>query len=490
MEQIDPRRQEMAGDPCRPAYHFLAPVNWLNDPNGAVFWEGKYHLFYQHHPFSAIQGPCYWAHAVSIDLVHWTDLPMALAPEPGGYDEIGCWSGCMVNNDGVPTIVYHGNPGGICLATSDDGLLSWRKHPQNPVIPEPPKGQVEWLTSAPYAWREGKTWYLLSGRYVGHPPKTLGGSRDAAFMFRGEDLVHWEYMGTLYEPGEESDCAVPDFFPLGDRHVLLFASHTRGCQYYIGTYADHRFVREHHGRMNFTTFDMEKEGMLACGDLCAPISWKGPDGRRIMIGWIAEGLSTEAQEKAGWSGVMSLPRVLSLGRDRTLRIEPVGELEVLRRDHKQLGSIQIKPDSSVNLSNISGGCLELGVEFEPSREGIFGVKIRCAPDGAEETLVYYNRDDGSLTLDPAKSSTRDDVSGDSAQRAPLGLAVTDPLKLRIFLDRSVVEVFANGRLCLTKRIYPARPDSLGVAVFADGGSATVRSVDAWTMASIWPGMAR
>ena len=479
-------REAMASDPYRPGYHFLPPANWMNDPNGAIFWEGRYHLFYQYNPNGAFHGSIHWGHAVSEDLVHWMDLPVALAPTPGGPDEVGCWSGCAVNNDGVPTLVYHGNPGGICIATSDDGLLTWRKHPENPVIPEPPKGQVEWLTSAPFAWREGDVWYLLSGRYVGHPPKTLGSSRDAAFMFRSVDMVHWEYMGTLYEPGEESDCAVPDFFPLGDKHVLLFASHTRGGQYYVGAYAEHHFVPEHHGRLNFTTFDPKNAPMLASGELIAPISWRDPTGRRVMIAWIAEGRSHEAQVASGWAGVMSLPRILSLDREGMLCIEPLPELEILRRGHRQLGPIQVKPELSVTLPDILGDCLELTIEFEPNSAGIFGVKVRCSPDGAEQTLIYYSREDGCLTLDQAQSSLRRDVVGRSAQRAFLDLTPSEPLKLHIFLDRSVLEVFANRRLCLTKRIYPSRPDSLGVRLFTDGDSATVRSVDAWEIAPIWP----
>ena len=484
--QLDPRRRKMAADPYRPRYHFLAPANWMNDPNGAIFREGRYHLFYQYNPNGAFHGSIHWGHAASEDLVHWMDLPVALAPTPGGPDEAGCWSGCAVDHDGVPTLVYHGKPGGICIATGDDALLSWRKHPRNPVIPEPPEGQVEWLPSAPCAWREGDTWHLLSGRCVGRPLKTLGASRDAAFMFRARDMAHWEYRGTLYEPGEESDCAVPDFFPLDDRHILLFASHTRGGQYYIGAYGGHRFVPEHHGRLNFTTFDRKKAGMLASGDLIAPISWEGPDGRRVMIAWIAEGRSKDAQAAAGWAGVMSIPRVLSLDGQRMLRMEPLPELQVLRRDHRQLGPIRVEPDSAVTLPDVPGDGLELAVEFEPGSAGVFGVKVRCAPDGAEKTLIYYNRGDGTLTLDPAESSTSPDVVGRSAQRAPLDLTPSEPLKLRIFLDRSVLEVFANRRLCLSKRIYPARSDSLGVQLFADGDSVTARSIDAWAMASIWP----
>ena len=218
----------VSDDPQRPVYHFLPPANWMNDPNGAIYWKGLYHLFYQHNPNDAVQDTIHWGHAVSEDLVHWRHLPIALAPTPDGPDRDGCYSGAAVDNNGEPTIVYHAVPDGICLATSRDDLRTWEKSPQNPVIGQPSPGDP-WSPHACGVWREDDTWYLLSGFGVGAARKALGVSRDACFMFRSKDLVHWEYMHLLYEPGEESDCACPDFFPLGDKHMLLFTSHRRGA---------------------------------------------------------------------------------------------------------------------------------------------------------------------------------------------------------------------------------------------------------------------
>jgi len=111
-------RQSLAHDPHRPQYHFIAPGNWLNDPNGLIQWDGRYHMFYQYNPRGAFHGTIHWGHAVSDDLVHWTDLPIALAPTPGGHDAEGCWSGCAVDNGGVPTLIYSGVfPQTVCLAT-------------------------------------------------------------------------------------------------------------------------------------------------------------------------------------------------------------------------------------------------------------------------------------------------------------------------------------------------------------------------------------
>ena len=120
--------QDATNDPHRPVYHFLPPANWLNDPNGLIQWNDQYHLFYQYNPHGPFHATIHWGHAVSEDLVHWQHLPIALAPEPGTADEDGCWSGCAVDNEGVPTLIYSGNRDRVqrpCLATSTDDLLTW-----------------------------------------------------------------------------------------------------------------------------------------------------------------------------------------------------------------------------------------------------------------------------------------------------------------------------------------------------------------------------
>ena len=117
-------RRRLAADPYRPVYHFAAPANFTGDPNGTIFWDGAYHLFYQHNPDGAYDNPrrMHWGHAVSRDLVRWQDLPIALAPEPGEPDRLGCYSGGAIDLDGVPALVYFGSPDGICVATSRDGV--------------------------------------------------------------------------------------------------------------------------------------------------------------------------------------------------------------------------------------------------------------------------------------------------------------------------------------------------------------------------------
>ena len=472
-------------DPYRPTYHFRPPANWMNDPNGVIYWKGQYHLFYQHNPNGAFPGTIGWGHAVSSDLVHWEHLPMALTPSPDGPDRYGCFSGAAVDNDGTPTLLYDGVPDGICIATSDDDLLTWKKHPRNPVIGRPGPDDP-WRPHACFAWREGDTWYLLSGFDVGAFSKALGVSRDACFMFQSKDLINWEYMHLLYEPGTESDCACPSLFQLGDKYMLLFCSHRRGAQYYLGSYANHRFTIEQHGRMQYTTWQYVDHEF--CGDLICPTTWCTPDGRRVMIAWITEGRPRSVQEESGWAGIMSLPRVLSLDDDGTLRIEPLPELQCLRRNHRRLENIYTaaasdtltRPEELRPLKGVSGNCMEIHAVIDFNKTTDVGL-IVCRSDSGQQTLVHYSPSRRHLALEVTRAHSQE--MDRHAEIGPLELAAGELLDLRIFIDRSVIEVFANGRQCLTKRIYPD-PESLGTAFYCWGGKATLRSLDVWDMESI------
>jgi len=477
-------RAKLASDPHRPQYHFLPPANWMNDPNGVIQWKGGYHLFYQHNPDAPTWGPMHWGHAVSDDLVHWTDLPIALAPTPGGPDGDGCWSGCAVEDDGVPTLVYTGVfPQRPCIATSQDDLVTWEKYAGNPVIASPPEDLVVVGFRDHSVWKEGDTWYHVIGSGI----KEVGG---ATLLYRAKDLTDWEYIGPLLvgdknqpDPiwtGTMWEC--PDFFPLGDKHVLVIsacdAEAHKGLYtvYFVGTWADGAFSPELVRKLDF-------------GDILfyAPQTFLGDGGRRIMFGWIQEGRSSEAQRAAGWAGVMSLPRVLTLRSDGLLGLEPAPELQVLRGEHHRLEDVTIAPRSADLLDGVQGDALEIIAEFEPVDAGTaeaFGLVVRRSPDGAEQTSIVYEPTTKRLTVDRERSGLSPDVHRD-AQADTIDLSPGEGVRLHIFLDRSVLEVYANGWACLTSRIYPSRLDSLGLDAFAEGGSAKLKSVDVWKMGSIW-----
>ena len=466
----------LAVDLHRPRYHLLPPANWMNDPNGPIFWKGQYHMFYQYNPHGAFWGTMHWGHATSPDLVHWRHLPIALAPTPGGPDKDGCFSGCAVVNRGIPTLVYTGvSPEVQCLATSDDKMIAWTKYSGNPVIAAPPGGPEVAGFRDPCVWSEGATWYLA----LGSGYKGAGGQ---ILLYRSNDLIHWDFLHPLCkgrrkegaagdEPvasGDMWEC--PDFFPLADKHVLLVS--TEGLVFYsVGTYTNLWFRPE-----------VQKAADLS--DLFyAARTLVDRNGRRILWGWIREGRSEQAQRAAGWSGVLSLPRVVSLGADRRLRITPAPELEALRGKHHHFANLNVGPESENLLKGVRGDSLEVAAEFASAGGEECGLRVRCAPDGSEQTVISYNRAEGRLRVDREKSS-RSSEAQRTSQEGRLELGADEPLKLRVFLDGSVVEVFANDRACLTTRIYPVHADSAGVGLFARGASVKLRALDAWEMRPI------
>jgi beta-fructofuranosidase len=206
-------------------------------------------------------------------------------------------------------------------------------------------------------------------------------------------------------------------------------------------------------------------------------------GRRIFFGWIPEGAGGKNywDGEAYWAGVMSLPRILSLGPDRSLRIEPAPELEVLRLNRRELKDLPLEAGAETVLPRVEGECLELDVELEPGGARQVGLAVRRSPDGEETALIVFDALNGTVAIE---SRTLQEGAEPlvNRQEAPFAPAAGEVLRLRVFLDRSVLEVFAGNRQCLTQRVYPCRPDSRGVGLFAHGGSgAMVHSVRVWDM---------
>ncbi len=479
--ELDPAfRARMAADPHRPAYHFISEGNWLNDPNGLIQWRGHYHLFYQYNPHGPFHGTIHWGHAVSADLVHWTYLPIALAPTPNSPDQDGCYSGCAVDNHGVATFIYTGVRGADqlpCVATSTDAMLiTWKKYPGNPVIKSTPPDLDLVAYRDHSVWQEHGTWYQLIGAGI----KGVGGT---ALLYRSADLLSWEYLHPVLIgdkhatapvwTGEMWEC--PDLFPLDGTHVLLVSvwneRHLFYTAYVAGDFTAYRFTPREHGIVD------------PGGSFYAPQTMLDDQGRRLMWGWLRENRTLEAQKAAGWSGCMSLPRILSILPNGQLRQDPVPELQRLRGTHVSRSNIELEPSSTQRLDNIRGDTLELIAEFEPGAAAEIGIAVRCAADNAEQTRIVYDGGAQRLFIDRTRSSLAPDVAQEMFS-SPLALTSGEPLRLQVFVDRSIVEVFANGK-CITARIYPSRRDSVGVELFAQGGRAVVSQLDAWEMASMW-----
>jgi sucrose-6-phosphate hydrolase SacC (GH32 family) len=492
---IEPTRSR--GEEDWPTYHISAlPEEGLcrpYDANGCIFWKGQYHLMYIYQDPKRPSGGHCWGHAVSTDLVNWTFLPPALVPESGDPD-VGIFSGnAFINKDGIPMLCWFGVGAGVCVATAmDDDLIRWKKHPHNPIVPIPKPGQPGhgvYTVWDPYLWLEGETYYCLLGG------NTLPGGKDTLYAMKSADMVRWTPLHPFYHHPDPSwtivgeDCSCPDFFRLGDKHVLLCISHKVGGRAYVGTFRNERFYPEQHVRMNWPG-----------GQFFAPESLLDGKGRRIIWAWVTDPRTITTQLSTG-SGVQSLPRVLALDSDGTLTITPAEELRTLRRNHRKQENITVPADAEIAINGVKGDTMELAVEIEPGTAHELSLAVRCSPDGKEETVVRYRPEAKQLVLDMKHSTLRKDVvytqgpldtggirraadykAPRSTVEAPLSLHAGESLKLRVFLDKPMLEVFANNRQCITQQIFPARKDSSGFKVSAKGGPATVRFLEAWDMA--------
>lgn len=457
-------RNHLLADPHRPTYHFVIPEDYAGpfDPNGAIYWRGRYHLFYI---YQESRVHCF-GHVSSVDLVHWRQHPTPLFPTADSPDR-GMFSGnCLINKHGEATMLFHGVGAGNCIATSsDDNLDRWTKLPSNPIIPNP-KGKEPYASWDPHGWLEGDTYYGLFG---GQPR-----SGRPASVFKARELNAWRYVGPFLhhempDVAQNEDISCPDFFQLGGKRVLVCISHNRGTRYYVGQWKNEQFYPEIHERMSWID-----------NLYFAPESLLAPDGRRILWAWIFDQRGGELRKASGWSGEMALPRELTLGDDQRLRICPLEELKRLRYNSQSAENIAIPADKEVLLENIAGNTVELEFQIEPQQAKQVGVKVCRSPDREEETLVFYDAAEQKLKLDTNKSSLAEGPK--KVEAAPFSLRPGEPLTLRVFVDRSVVEAFANDRQAALRRVYPMRSDSVGVSVFAGGGAAKLRRINAWQMA--------
>ena len=524
MQRLLAYRKRYEGDPHRPIYHYVNPENTLNDPNGLCFWQDRWHLFYQACPPEDPRQ--HWGHAISDDLIHWQDLPYAIYPNP----EERCYSGAALVEEDRVIAIYHGTKVGNMVAVSHDPLLlNWEKLTGAPVIPKASAdgSPLPYRVFDPCIWKKGDHYYALSGSTL---PHAASGKRTRAnFLFRSPNLVDWEYLHPFVEDDRFTligdDGACPYFWPIGDRHILLFYSHMSGGQALLGDYDTERdkFVVTSHHDFNF--------GASEPGGVHAPSAT--PDGKggvNVIFNM------NPAKPTEGWNQIMTLPRRLTLqgtdtiGRD-TLLVEPAGDVESLRGEHRQITDMTLPANQEIVLGSIRGSAIELMAEIETNNAPLVELNVLRSPGKEEYTRIAFYRErgfrdwerflswrqdmlaaatdgagagfvsnsllsasqreklaaatDSLISIDSSYSSLLPDVLSRAPETGPVFLERDEPLRLRVFVDRSVVEVFVNGKQCVAMRVYPGREDSVGVSLRSQGQDARVVSLEAWQMENIY-----
>lgn len=479
----------------RPQYHFTPEANWMNDPNGMVYYAGEYHLFYQYHPYGLQWGPMHWGHAVSKDLVTWEHLPVALAPDDKGTIFSGSavvdrnnTSGFQTGKEKPLVAIYTQDREGHqvqSIAYSNDKGRTWTKYAGNPVIPNPGKKD----------FRDPKVfWYEKENKWV-----MVLAAGDRILIYTSKNLKQWTY-ASEFGQGEGSHGGVwecPDLFelpvdgnPNQKKWVMQVSvgngavSGGSGMQYFVGDFDGTHFKNENPSNKVLWT-DYGK-------DFYAAVSWSdipSSDGRRLWLGWMSNWQYANDVPTSPWRSAASIPRELKLKTlTEGVRVvqTPVKELQTIRGTSKSWKNQTISPTSQNVLAGLSGDTYELHAEFQvtPSSAAEFGFKVRTGRN--QFTKVGYDRKNKKLFVDRSESGniTFNPTFNTGKQTAPLK-PVNGKVKMRIFVDRSSVEVFGNdGQQVITDIILPDR-SSKGLELYAANGSVKLKSLTIYPLKKVW-----
>lgn len=474
-EAINKIKDKVSMSKYRQKYHFMAPAGWLNDPNGFIYYKGKYHLFYQHNPYDSKWSAMHWGHAVSEDLIKWSHLPMALAPSEvyDDDDNGGCFSGSAVDDNGVLTLIYTGatnNEDGTvqvqCIATSQDGI-KFEKYENNPVIPiYPEDGDKDFRD--PKAWKEGDNWYTVVGSTKNNDGRAL--------LYKSKDLKKWEYIGVLAESngslGTMWEC--PDFFKLGDKYVLIFSP--MGLENITTMYLV--------GDMDYSTgkFTWSTKGQIDFGcDFYAPQSLCDDKGRRILIGWANSwpwmpwfnGFGPSQED--GWNGAMSIPRVVELDESGKLKFTPIDEIKEFRKNHKEYRNISCTSGTFlININNTN--CYEIEFEIDLAKTSAKELVLKLRETDTESTLVKWDLNNKKLIFDRDKSDNYN--SGIKSCDLELKDRI---LKGRILSDVTSLEIFTdNNKVTMSSNIYPGECNNK-IELLAVDGDVYINKFETWNI---------
>ena len=473
-------------EPFRPHYHFTPPANWMNDPNGLVYYRGEYHLFYQHYPQAMVHGPMHWGHAVSRDLIRWEHLPVALRPDALGT----IYSGVVVidwhNTAGfgpeamVAIFTHHLEAGHIqrqSLAYSTDRGRTWTKYEGNPVIPTPENTRD--FRDPKVFWHDD---YWVMVLAVGHQ----------IWFYTSPDLKRWAKTG---EFGAGYGChsgvwEMPDLveLPIDNEATTLWVllvgvaegapAGGSGVQYFSGKFDGRTFI---------PACQPDEVRWVDFGpDFYAGLSWSdAPDQRRLWLGWMNNWTYAALIPTSPWRGTMTIPRELSLSRtgDTVQLIQrPVAELQALRGKKWQWQNLVIENEKTI-LDDIAGNCLEISLEVQvaPAAAGRFGLCLRTTPTC--QTVVGYDFSSESLFVDRTCSGEVAFHPEFAATHAASMPACNGLITLDLLVDRSSIELFGNGgRVVFSEQIFPER-GQLSLELFCEAGSVVVTRLEAYDLGS-------
>lgn len=436
--EIDSKKELIKNGKMRQHYHFMAQAGWLNDPNGLIYYKGKYHFFFQHNPYHGFWDSMHWGHAVSDDMLHWEYLPLALAPSETYDNHLrgGCFSGSAIEHEGRLFLMFTGttNEGDgfeqtQCVAYSDDGI-HFEKYEGNPVLTAP-EGIPADRFRDPKVWKHGDTYYMV-----------CGGSRDnkaLALLYRSKDMFHWDFFNVLAESrgewGYMWEC--PDFYAAGDKYVLTFSPMGAGehtAVYLVGDF-DYETGK----------FDYHINGEIDWGfDFYAPQSFLAPDGRRIMVGWANEWEWMPLWKdwgptyKEGWCGSFNLPREVRMMQDGTLQFIPIAETEFLRQEPEYLESFAvIEEEKELKAGDGIAFELKMKIDLEETDADKLELILRCGE--GKKTVCRFDFKNSELSVD------RNEGDGWSRgiSRSTMFLKDKRELDIHIFSDQSSLEIFTD-----------------------------------------------
>lgn len=461
--QYETEKQKLIPQKEKLTFHVMPPVGWMNDPNGFSNYQGEYHLFYQYHPYSKHWGPMHWAHCKTKDFIRWEQLPCALAPDME-YDGQGCFSGSAVEYEGKHILMYTGvkerqlSDGSRevrqtqCIAIGDG--VSYVKVRENPVIKANmlPKGSSEVDFRDPKIWKEENSLFAVVGS------KNEDGSGQIA-LFSSENAQDWKFESIIdrchNQWGKMWEC--PDFFPLDGRQVLIVSPQfmqAKGLEihngnnsiYFVGDYdrEKKKLIRDQAYQIDY--------GM----DFYAPQTVEAADGRRIMIGWLQSWDNYLTPDEMKWSGMMTVPRELSVKGDRLIQV-PVRELDNYRKNGVFCQEVRLNAsEGEIQLTDVKGRCFDMTIEIEEGSYDSFSVLLAC--DDMFRTSLTYDRKKGIFTTDRTYCGmVRDLVSNRS-----MYVGSDKKIKIRVLMDKYTIEVFINdGEKTMTSLIYtPLKLDQI------------------------------